>query len=156
MPKVSFEKSTPMPASKVTSSNVPLSRVERIVVLGKGSGTNLHPAIIVIITHGDAHGRLRPPVRSHGASRFHGHFLKGPVALVAPQEIWLRVIGNIDVKKSVVVEIERGHPEAEGFVAVTNAHVVLEFLELPIALVVVIEIRQAGQTQGAATTGTPR
>src|SRR5579872_3514677 len=59
--------------------------VKRVVVFGKVRDQDIHPAIVIIVTDRNPHGRLRPAIAAHRTTRLHTDLFKSAIAPVMPQ-----------------------------------------------------------------------
>src|SRR5579864_1800205 len=83
--------------------------VERRRVPSEVSFNNVEIAVQIIIGGRYAHARLRLAVRAERASRFDGNVLKFSVLLILVKSAGRGIVGNINIRPAVVVQIRSQH-----------------------------------------------
>ncbi len=99
----------PILAEPVAGVGVQRRRVAREVGL-----EDVGRAVAIVVADGEAHAGLRFPVLAVGAARTNRDVLERAVVAVAIQRARVRVVGDVDIRPPIVVEVERADAEAVG------------------------------------------
>ena len=103
-------------------------------------------AIEIVIGSGNAHARLRLPVGAQCAAGFQRNVGERSVLFVLIECASRRIIGDINVRPAIVVEIRRQHAQSVSSVGLQNSRFLADVRERAIAVVVIQNIFPAHQT----------
>src|SRR5229473_3114309 len=124
--------------------------VKRGCVAGKICFDEIEIAVEIIIGGGDAHARLGLAVGAESAACFYGDVGESAVLLILIESAGGGIVGDVNVRPAVVVEIGGEHAEAEGAVGLQDAGFFADVAERSVAVVVIenvfaaVESRRAG------------
>src|SRR4051812_41650916 len=121
--------------------------VKRRCVAGEVCFDDIEVPVHVIVGSRYAHARLGLTVGTQRASGFNGDVLKFPILLVLVQGACGGIIGNIDVRPSIVVEVAREYTQAVGAVCAENASRFRDIAERAVAIVVVENVLASQQSR---------
>src|SRR5579884_2203159 len=107
-------------------------------------------AVAVVISHGYSHSGLDLAIGVHGTAGFHANFRKGPIMIIAEEEIGSGITSYENVGPAVVVVIKAYRRQPIAFSGPGYAGLFRDFGEGSIAVVVVKRARLFGQSQRAA------
>src|SRR5215469_12738050 len=127
--------------------------IKGVVVLGEVRHKKIEPAIVVVVPDRDPHVGLRSAIGTQGTAGFEGNLLKPAVPLISPEVVGHGVVRHEDIRPSVVVKIEPYHSQAIAFDAVVQADILTDFAKLPVAFIVIEQVRQPGQSARATSNG---
>src|SRR5262249_49215232 len=85
--------------------------IKRVGVTCEVRHENVEKAIAVVITHSDAHSRLRASGFIERCSRKHAHLGESAIVVVMKHEVWVPVVRDINVRPTVIVEIAEDDAE---------------------------------------------
>ncbi len=124
--------------------------VEGVVLLGEVRHVDAQPADVVVVAQGHPHASLLPAVLAHRHPHWEGDLLEGAVLLVLVEEVRAGVVGHVEVRPAVAVEVEPGHAQAEVLARVADASLLSDLGEVPVPVVPEQEVRFAGEASRAA------
>ncbi len=93
----------------VLESRRPQILIQRVPFAFKMRDINVEPAIAVVITQGNSHVGLRPPVGARGTTQKLGFVPEASVPLIHEQKIRGGIVGHEDIGPAVVREIRDHH-----------------------------------------------
>src|SRR6266571_1087048 len=109
-------------------------------VAGKVGFEYIEPAVPVIVSGGNAHSRLRLAVLTVSAPGLNTHVGKGAVVVVAIQGAGIGVVGDVDVRPAIVVEVENQNAESVRSVSRCNPGFPRDIVERPIPVVPIQDV----------------
>src|SRR5229473_2372588 len=124
--------------------------VERGRVASKICFDEIEIAVEIVIGGGDAHAGLGLAVGAESAARFQGDVYEGAVLFVLIQRAGGGVVGNVNVRPAIVVEISGEHAEAESAVSLEDAGFFADVGEGSVAVVVIENVLAAVESRRAA------
>ena len=86
--------------------------VQRVVVVREVGDDEIGKAVAVVVAGIDAHAGLRPAVAAQRRARDQSLLDERPVFPVSEQQVRHRVVGHVDVRPAIVIEIGEDHAEA--------------------------------------------
>src|ERR1017187_8818545 len=92
--------------------------------------------VSIVIRRGNSHAGLRLAVGRITYSRFDGNIGGGGVAVVVVQRRRSGVVGDVDVRPAVVVEIGHQHPQSVRALRFQDAGLLADIGEIALAVVV--------------------
>jgi len=125
--------------------------VERRGVAGKIGFDEIEIAVEIVIGGGDAHAGLGLAVGAERAAGFESDVREGAVLFVLIERAGGGIVGDVNVRPAVIVEIGSEHAEAVGAVGVEDAGFFGDIGEGAVAIVVIENIfsaKQAGRAAG--------
>src|SRR5688572_21903148 len=95
------------PASEGIVDEMPFARIamQRVMVIRKVCDENIQPSVVIQILKFDTHSRLLPSVLTESYSGGDPEIGEGAVAVIPVEVIGCRIIGNEQVRITVVVII---------------------------------------------------
>src|SRR6266851_5470037 len=123
-------------------------RAAEIVIKRRGIASEIRfdeieIAVEIVIGGGDAHAGLRLAVGAESAARFDGDVGESAVFFVLIERAGRGIVGDVNVRPAVVVEIGGEHAEAEGAVGLQDAGFFADVGEGAVAVVVVENVFSA-------------
>src|SRR5260370_31705532 len=117
--------------------------VKRGCVAGKIGFDEIEVGVEIVVGGGDAHAGLRFAVGAESAARIHGNVNEGAVFLILIERAGGGIVGDVNVRPAVVVEIGGEHAEAVGAVGFEDAGFFADVGEGAVAVVVIQNIFSA-------------
>ena len=114
-------------------------------VVGKIGLEDVETAVAVVIGHAQAHAGLLLPVLVVGAAGEHRNVGERPVVFVLEEDARLRIHRHVDIRPAVVVEIVGHGGDGVTRAGLRDARPLGDVLESPVAVVVIENVRAAGQ-----------
>src|SRR6266404_2543211 len=124
--------------------------VERRGISGEICFDEIEIAVEIVIGGGDAHAGLGLAVGAESAARFQGDIDERSVLLVLIQRAGCRIVGNVNVRPAVVVQIGSEHAEAKSAVSLEDAGFFADVGESSIAVVVIKNVLAAVESRRTA------
>src|SRR6267378_811085 len=117
--------------------------IKRGRVTGKIRFDEIEVAVEIVIGGGDAHAGLGLAIGAESAAGFHGDVGEGAVFFILIEGAGGGIVGDVNVRPAIVVEIGGEHTEAVGAVGLQNAGFFADVGEGAVTIVVIQNIFSA-------------
>src|SRR5271165_3951527 len=133
-----------------SKSSVSVVQVERRDIVRKICLEYVGPAVAVVISYCRSHASLFAAVFVVGHAGIGSYIREGSIPVVAIENAWSSIAGDIDIRPAIAIVVERGDTQAVMPIRVGNATYLTYIFKLSSAEIVIEDVRCIGQPARSA------
>src|SRR6267378_7894245 len=119
-------------------------------VIGEVGFKNIQPAVAVVIGDGGAHSRLFSAILVERNSSSYSNVGKGAIAIVAIEDAWSTIAGNVDIRPAIIVKIEGGNAHRVMSIGLADVSLACDIREGPVTPILIQNVFRARQAARSA------